>query len=46
MEVILEAEKGGTRVTIVFTSLPLGIRLADNEAGTRESLEKLASYVE
>ncbi len=46
MVVTLEAEDGGTRVTIVFTDIPSGIRPADNEAGTRSTLEKLARYVE
>jgi hypothetical protein len=33
---------GSTAVTIACTDLPLGLRLEDNEAGSRESLEKLA----
>lgn len=33
---------GGTDVTIACHDLPPGLRAADNEAGTRESLENLA----
>lgn len=32
----------GTEVTIACTNLPPGLRAEDNEAGSRESLEKLA----
>ena len=46
MEATFEAEDAGTRVTLVFTDLPPGIRPEDNEIGTRLSLEKLARYVE
>ncbi len=46
MEVTLEAKDGGTLVTIVFKNIPPGIRPEDNEAGSRESLEKLARYIE
>lgn len=46
MEVTLEAEEGGTTVTIAFKDLPPGIRPEDNEAGTLSALEKLARYVE
>ncbi len=46
MEVTLEAETNGTMVTIIFGNIPPGIRPEDNEVGTRESLEKLARYVE
>jgi uncharacterized protein YndB with AHSA1/START domain len=46
MEVTLEVEDKGTKVTITFKNIPSGIRPEDNEAGTRESLEKLARYVE
>lgn len=45
MEVNLEAEGAGTKVTITFRNIPPGIRPADNEAGTQMSLEKLARYV-
>lgn len=46
MVVTLEAADGGTIVSILFKDLPPGIRPADNEAGTRSTLEKLARYVE
>jgi uncharacterized protein YndB with AHSA1/START domain len=46
MEVTLEAEDGGTTVSLVFKDIPPGIRPQDNEAGTQLSLEKLARYVE
>ena len=46
MVVTLEAEDGGTRVSILFKDIPSGIRSEDNDAGTRSSLEKLARYVE
>ena len=46
MDITLEAEEGGTTVTIVFTDISPGIRPKDNEEGTRSSLEKLARYVE
>jgi len=37
---------GGTDVTLSCTNLPPGLRPEDNEAGTRESLEKLARRFE
>jgi len=40
--VSLEEVPGGTEVAIECTNLPPGLRSEDNEAGTRESLEKLA----
>ena len=46
MVVTLEAEEGGTTVSILFKDIPPGIRPQDNEAGTRLTLEKLARYVE
>ena len=46
MEVTLEAEAGGTTVTMVFRGIPSGVRPEDNGTGTRESLEKLARYIE
>lgn len=46
VEVTLEPEVGGTRVTYFFTHIPIGIKPEDNEAGTRLTLEKLARYVE
>jgi hypothetical protein len=33
---------GGTKVTIACSNRPSGLCLEDNEAGSRESLEKLA----
>ena len=36
----------GTLVTIEFDQIPGGIRLEDNDLGTRMSLEKLAQFVE
>jgi len=46
MEVTLEAENGGTTVSLLFNGIPSGVRPEDNEAGTQSSLEKLARYVE
>ncbi len=46
MEATFEAENGGTTVSLFFKGIPSGVRPEDNEAGTRESLEKLARYVE
>jgi uncharacterized protein YndB with AHSA1/START domain len=46
MEVTFEEKDGGTEVTILFENIPPGIRLEDNEAGSRSSLEKLAHYIE
>jgi hypothetical protein len=46
MVVTLEAEDGGTTVSILFKDIPSGIRPEDNEEGTRLTLEKLARYVE
>ena len=46
MEVTLEAENDGTRVTIVFKGIPPGVRPEDNEKGTYQTLENLARYVE
>jgi hypothetical protein len=44
--VILEAEDGGTTITIAHEDIPPGVRPEDNEAGTRSSLEKFSHYVE
>ncbi|HEX4836173.1 MAG TPA: SRPBCC family protein [bacterium] len=41
-----EVADGGTEVTIECKHIPPGIRLEDNEAGCRSSLEKLARYTE
>lgn len=35
-----------TEVTIIFKNIPPGIKPEDNEAGTEQSLEKLARYLE
>lgn len=45
MDVTLESERTGTRVTIVFRDIPAGISPADNSAGTEASLDKLAAYL-
>jgi len=45
METTFETVPGGTNVTIRFAHIPAGINPADNETGTKESLEKLADYV-
>lgn len=37
-----EEATGGTGVTLLFTNLPTGLRVEDNEAGSRLSLEQLA----
>jgi len=36
---------GGTEVTIRCDNIPAGVRLEDNEAGCRSSLEKLVSFL-
>ena len=46
MVVTFEEREGGTEVTILFEDIPPGIRPADNDAGTRSSLEKLARLIE
>jgi uncharacterized protein YndB with AHSA1/START domain len=47
MEVFLNAiDNNSTNVTIVFKNIPTGIDPKDNEAGTEQSLEKLAHYVD
>jgi len=33
-------------VIIIFKNIPIGVDPKDNEAGTEQSLEKLAAYVE
>jgi uncharacterized protein YndB with AHSA1/START domain len=37
---------GGTEVTILCQDLPAGVRPEDNETGTRQSLRKLAAFLE
>lgn len=46
MAVTLDKKTNGTKVTFTFKNIPKGIKPADNKAGTRESLRKLAEYVE
>ena len=46
MEITLKEIPGGTKITILFTNIPPGIHPEDNEAGTKQSLEKLARYTE
>lgn len=41
-----EDVQGGTQVTVLCENIPQGIRPEDNEAGSRSSLEKLASFLE
>ncbi|HWB91026.1 MAG TPA: SRPBCC domain-containing protein [Puia sp.] len=45
MEVRFEPEGRATRVTMIFSNIPLGIKPEDNEKGTEQSLEKLENYV-
>jgi uncharacterized protein YndB with AHSA1/START domain len=37
---------GGTEVTVLCEDIPQGIRLADNETGSRSSLRNLAAFIE
>lgn len=46
MVVTLAAERGGTLVTMDFTDIPPGIPREANEAGTAQSLDKLARLLE
>ncbi|HAH23599.1 MAG TPA: ATPase [Prolixibacteraceae bacterium] len=46
MEVLFENKDNATKVTIVFSNIPPGIRPEDNKTGTRLSLQKLARYME
>lgn len=36
----------GTEVTVHCENIPIGVRLEDNEVGSRSSLEKLAQFLE
>ncbi len=36
----------GTEVTVLCENIPTGVRLEDNEMGSRSTLEKLAAFVE
>jgi uncharacterized protein YndB with AHSA1/START domain len=42
----LDDAYGGTKVTTRCEDIPEGIRLEDNETGSRSSLQKLAAFVE
>ncbi len=46
MTVLLKDVDGGTEVTLLHENVPGGVRPEDNEAGTRQSLQKLAALVE
>jgi uncharacterized protein YndB with AHSA1/START domain len=46
MTVLLAEVDGGTEVTLLYENVPKGIRPEDNEAGSRQSLQKLAALVE
>jgi uncharacterized protein YndB with AHSA1/START domain len=46
MTATFEEVSGGTEVTLVFENLPPGLRVQDNEAGSRLSLEQLARRFE
>jgi uncharacterized protein YndB with AHSA1/START domain len=41
-----DAVPGGTAVTLLFDNLPPGLRVEDNEAGARLSLDQLSSWLE
>ena len=41
----LVPQDNGTRVSITCEDIPRGVKLEDNEAGCRASLQKLASYL-
>ena len=43
---LAEAEGGGTDILAVHEGLPRGVPTADNEAGWRQALAKLAALVE
>ena len=46
MTIGFETVDGGTEVTMLFENLPPGLSAADNELGSRQSLEQLARWVE
>jgi uncharacterized protein YndB with AHSA1/START domain len=46
MTVVLADVEGGTEVSLVYDHVPIGIRPEDNEAGSLQSLRKLAQLVE
>ncbi len=46
MTVRLADADDGTEVSLLYENVPAGIRAEDNEAGSRQSLQKLAALVE
>lgn len=46
MTVMLADVDGRTEVSLLYENVPTGIRPGDNEAGSRQSLQKLAALVE
>lgn len=46
MEVDFKTKGNDTVIAMAFKNIPQGIKPEDNEEGTRQSLEKLARYVE
>jgi len=46
MTVTLTDVEGGTELSLLHENVPVGIRPEDNEAGSRQSLAKLAAFVE
>lgn len=46
MAIGFEKVERGTEVTMLFENLPPGLSAADNELGSRQSLEQLARWVE
>ena len=46
MTVSLADANGGTEITILCEDIPKGIRPEDNELGCKESLQKLAAFLE
>jgi hypothetical protein len=37
---------GGTEITVLCQDIPVGISPADNELGSKQSLQKLAALIE
>jgi uncharacterized protein YndB with AHSA1/START domain len=46
MTVTLSDAGGGTMVSLLYENVPVGIRPEDNEEGSRQSLQKLATLLE
>jgi uncharacterized protein YndB with AHSA1/START domain len=46
MTVKLVDVEGGTDISLLYENVPPGIRQEDNEEGSRQSLKKLAAFVE